>query len=59
LDLVTRIADHLRGHSPYTRNRGPWALVHQEQYAALAEARQVKSRKSHRMILELINRAAG
>jgi len=59
LDLPTREADHQRGHSPYTRGRGPWVLVYQEEYATLAEARgrerQVKSWKSHRSIQELID----
>jgi putative endonuclease len=63
LDLATRIAEHHRGHSPYTRSRGPWLLVYKESYPTLAEARQrereLKSWKSHRSILELIGRGAG
>jgi putative endonuclease len=63
LDLPARIAEHRRGHSLYTRNRGPWVLVYQEQFATLAEARrrerQVKSWKSHRSIQELIQQAVG
>ncbi len=62
-DLQTRVAEHLRGHSPYTKTRGPWVLVHQEQFATLGEARrreqQVKSWKSHRSIQELIQQADG
>ncbi len=62
-DLAARIAEHCRGHSPYTRNRGPWVLVYQEEFATLAEARrrerQVKSWKSHRSILQLIQPAVG
>ena len=58
MDLSARIAEHQRGHSPYTRNHGPWTLVHQEKFETLAEARrrerQVKSWKSHRSIEELI-----
>ena len=63
LDLPNRLADHQRGHSPYTRNRGPWVLVYQEPFNTLVEARrrerQVKSWKSHRSIQELIDRAVG
>jgi putative endonuclease len=63
LDLPTRLADHQKGHSPYTRNRSPWVLVYQEPFKTLVEARrrerQVKSWKSHRSIQELIDRAVG
>jgi putative endonuclease len=52
LDLNRRLSEHQRGHSPYTKNRGPWVLVHSERYKTLAEARQrehqIKSWKSHR-----------
>ena len=58
-ELTRRLEEHARGHSPYTRDRGPWDLVHQEEYAELAEARrrerQLKSWKSHRSIQELID----
>ena len=54
-----RFAEHERGQSPYTRGKGPWERVYQEQYATLAEARrrerQLKSWKSHRSIQELID----
>ena len=63
LNLPSRIVEHQRGHSPYTKNRGPWILVYQEHYLTLAEARQrerqVKSWKSHRSIQELITQAVG
>ena len=62
-DLPSRLAEHLRGHSPYTRNRGPWALVYSEQHSLLAEARrrerQIKSWKSHRSVQDLINQSGG
>jgi len=32
-DLSRRLAEHARRHSPYTRDRGPWELVYQEEYA--------------------------
>ncbi len=40
VDLSARSAEHHRGHSPYTRSRGPWVLVYQEEFATLAEARR-------------------
>jgi len=56
--LQERLRDHQRGHSPYTRHRGPWVLVYQENYDTLADARrrerQLKSWKSRRSIQELI-----
>ena len=62
-DLPSRLAEHLRGHSPYTRNRGPWVLVYSEQHSLLAEARrrerQIKSWKSHRSVQDLINEYRG
>ncbi len=58
-DFPRRWAEHLRGQSPFTKSRGPWEVVYQEQYATLAEARkrerQIKSWKSHRSIQELID----
>ena len=59
VDIPSRFAEHQRGHSSYTRGRGPWELVYQEQYETLAEAcrreRQLKSWKSHRSVQELID----
>jgi len=57
-DLPRRLAEHARGHSHYTQNRGPWKLMYREEFASLAEARrreaQIKGWKSHRMIAEFI-----
>jgi putative endonuclease len=62
LDLDLRLAEHHRGHSPYTRTRGPWLLAYSEHYATLQEARQrerqIKSWKSSRSVQELIDAAA-
>jgi putative endonuclease len=62
-DLPLRLAEHLHGHSPYTRNRGPWVLVYSEQHSSLADARhrerQIKSWKSHRSVEDLINQSGG
>jgi predicted GIY-YIG superfamily endonuclease len=61
LELMVRVAEHQRGHSPYTRGRGPWTLVYSEDYATVAEARrrerQLKSWKSHRLLQQLIDKA--
>ncbi len=61
--LPRRMAEHARGHSPYTRQRGPWELAYQEEFATLPEARgrelQIKSWKSHRLIEELIKKGVG
>jgi putative endonuclease len=37
-DLEIRLSEHLRGHSPATRGRRPWKLVHTEQFASLLTA---------------------
>jgi putative endonuclease len=58
-DPLVRLAEHQRGQTRSTRNRGPWTLVHQETFETLSEARrreqQLKSWKSHRSIQELID----
>jgi len=57
-DVQARLAEHQRGQTKSTRGRGPWALVHQEEFntsgEALGRERQLKSWKSHRSIEELI-----
>ena len=57
-NLVQRLAEHQRGQTASTRNRGPWLLVYEERFETLAEARgrerQLKSWKSHRSIRELL-----
>ena len=62
-DVPTRVAEHNRGQSPYTRGRGPWTLVYQEEYETLSEARrrerQLKSWKSHRSLQGLVDNAKG
>jgi putative endonuclease len=58
VDLTRRLAEHERGHSPYTRGRGPWKLVYREEFPTLQDARrreqQLKNWKSHRAIAELV-----
>jgi len=57
-DLPRRLQEHNRGHTPSTRGRGPWKLVHQEQFDSLANARrrelEIKRWNSARMIRGLI-----
>src|SRR5438105_15673683 len=57
-EVLVRLTQHQRGQTISTRGRGPWVLVYQERFETLAEARrrerQLKSWKSHRSILELI-----
>jgi putative endonuclease len=62
-DLDRRISEHLRGHTPATRNRGPWKLIHREDFATLLEARRreadIKKWKSSRLIRAMIERSTG
>ena len=37
-DLAQRLGQHNNGITKSTKNRGPWKLVHQEQFSAKAEA---------------------
>jgi putative endonuclease len=37
-DLQTRLEQHNSDESVSTKNRGPWDLVHREEFATLAEA---------------------
>ncbi|MFQ5811055.1 MAG: GIY-YIG nuclease family protein [Armatimonadota bacterium] len=39
-DVQRRLAQHQAGQSKATRGRGPWRLVHTEQYETLREARK-------------------
>jgi putative endonuclease len=56
---LARLPEHQRGQTTSTRGRGPWALVYQEHFATLSEARrrerQLKNWKSHRSIQELLD----
>ena len=62
-DLQRRLAEHFRGHALATRSRGPWKLVHQEQFETLLHARrrelEIKSWKSATMIRALIDSSVG
>ena len=37
-DLANRISEHNNGLARYTRHRGPWTLVHTEEYETRSEA---------------------
>jgi putative endonuclease len=62
-DLERRLSEHLRGHSPATRRRGPSKLVYQAQFDTVIEARrrevEIKRWKSARMIQALIRSSVG
>jgi putative endonuclease len=62
-DLDRRLSEHNRDHTPSTRKRGPWKLIHREDFATLLEARrretEIKNWKSSRLIRALIESSAG
>ena len=62
-DLERRISEHLRGHSPATRGRGPWKLVYTEEFETLLEARrrelEIKRWKSAKLIQALVRSSVG
>jgi putative endonuclease len=62
-DLDRRLSEHLRGHTPSTRGRGPWKLVYTEQFETLIQARhrelEIKRWKSAKMIQALIRGSVG
>jgi putative endonuclease len=58
-DVQTRLAYHNANFSKSLKNRGPWKLIHHEQYATPSEAirreRQIKSWKDRDMISHLVS----
>jgi putative endonuclease len=62
-NLDRRLSEHLRGHTPSTRGRGPWKLVHTQEFVTLLEARrrelEIKNWKSARLIQALIRNSVG
>jgi putative endonuclease len=58
-DIEKRLAYHNANYSKALKNRGPWRLVHSEEYATRSEAmlreRQIKSWKDHAMIARLVS----
>jgi putative endonuclease len=61
-DMDRRLSEHARNHTPSTRNRGSWKLVHREEFDTLVEARgreaEIKRWKSARLIRELIGHSS-
>jgi putative endonuclease len=39
-NVPNRLSEHNQGISKYTKNRGPWELIHTEQYPNLSLARK-------------------
>ena len=62
-DLSRRLEEHQQGMARYTRNRGPWQLVHQEEYATRSEAmlreRFLKSGVGRAWLKQLLSGRAG
>jgi len=58
-DVEERLVYHNANYSKSLKNRGPWSLVHTEEFATRSEAvrreRQVKSWKNRRMIEKLLS----
>ena len=58
-DVPQRLAYHNANYSKSLKNRGPWRLVHTEQYqtrsGAVLRERQLKSWKDRRMIEKLLS----
>lgn len=61
-NINERILKHNKGQSKYTKGRGPFKLIHKEEYETLSEARKreyyLKSLKSRIAIRKLIKNAA-
>jgi putative endonuclease len=62
-DLDRHFSEHIRGHTPSTRKRGPWKVVHWEEFATLLEARrretEIKKWTSSRLVRAFIEPPAG
>ena len=58
LDTLYRLGQHNSGISKSTKNRGPWSLVHQEQFAKRSEAmrreRYLKSGKGREELRRIL-----
>ena len=62
-DLDRRPSEHHRNHTPSTRGRGPWTLVHREPFSTLLDARrrelEIKRWKSSKLLRELVDSRKG
>jgi len=56
-NLTKRVYEHNNNRTASIRNRGPWELVHSEEFATRSEAMrrelQIKKMKSHKWIEQL------
>ncbi|MFB3924111.1 MAG: GIY-YIG nuclease family protein [Terriglobia bacterium] len=56
-DVARRLAEHNQGRASSTRNRGPWEVIHTEEFATRSEAsrreRAIKKMKSHAWMEQL------
>ncbi len=57
-NLLKRIAQHNNNRTHSLKNRGPWQLVHSEEFSTRAQVarreRQIKRMKSHHWIEQLV-----
>ena len=55
-DLARRVADHNKGRTKWTANRGPWELVSSEEFATRAAAmrreRELKTGRANQQLRE-------
>ena len=62
-DLAQRLAEHRSGDARYTRNRGPWELMHTEEFPTRAEAMRrekfLKSGQGRSLLKQLLSGGAG
>jgi len=62
-DLHRRLTEHNSNLSRSTKNRGPWVLVHKEEFVSLAEAyrreRFLKTGKGRDELKRILEKAAG
>jgi putative endonuclease len=60
-DVTQRLGQHNQGTTKSTKNRGPWHLIHQEQYQTRAEAgrreRFLKSGQGRQQLKEILEMA--
>jgi putative endonuclease len=61
--LPQRLGQHNHGITKSTKNRGPWELLHQEEFASRSEAMKrekfLKSGKGREELARILERSAG
>jgi len=62
-DLSRRLTEHASGIAKYTRARGPWEMVHVEEYETRSEAmmreKSLKSAQGRESVKNMLNGRAG